>query len=343
MYWIASDASCGLPRSTPEPATLDEFALIREFFAGVAPHGDDVVLGIGDDAAVLAVPAPWQLVVCTDTLVAGCHFPAGTAPADIGWKALAVNLSDLAAMGAIPRWFTLALTIPVAERGWLAAFARGLATLARAESVALVGGDTTRGPLSVTVTAGGWVEADTALRRCGARAGDTVCVTGTLGDAALALRCLEAAPAGAACPPALRSRLDRPTPRVRAGRALRGYAHAAIDVSDGLAADLGHLLAASGVGAVLYADALPRSVAFAAGAPATDAVALQLHGGDDYELCACIPAAEVGAARIRCLEANTALTAIGEIVATPGLWVEAGGVRSRCPPRGFDHFAEAGT
>ncbi|TAM09521.1 MAG: thiamine-phosphate kinase [Nevskiaceae bacterium] len=317
---------------------MDEFALIREFFTKLAPHGGDVVLGIGDDAAILAVPAPWQLAVCTDTLVAGHHFPLDTVPADIGWKALAVNLSDLAAMGAVPRWFTLALTLPVAEAGWLAGFTQGLAALAQKQSVALVGGDTTRGPLSVTVTAGGWVEPGTALRRSGAQVGDVVCVTGTLGDAALALRCLTPPSGAKACPPALRARLDRPTPRVGAGRVLREHAHAAIDISDGLAADLGHILAASGVGAMLQAEALPRSAAFSACASA-DAQALQLHGGDDYELCACLPPAAVAAAQAGCAQAGVALTVIGEVVAERGLWIDTAGVRSPCPPRGFDHFA----
>ncbi|HEU0198033.1 MAG TPA: thiamine-phosphate kinase [Nevskiaceae bacterium] len=324
---------------------MDEFALIDEFFRDATPPGDDVVLGIGDDAALLTVPPSWELAVCTDTLVAGRHFPTDTAPADIGWKALAVNLSDLAAMGAVPRWFTLALTLPDADASWLRAFVAGLKTLSVQTSTALVGGDTTRGPLTLTVTAGGWVEAGRALRRSGARAGDVVCVTGTLGDAALALARLTVAKLDDV-DIALRKRLNRPVPRVAAGRALVGLAHAAIDISDGLSVDLGHLIAASAnphgdsLGAVVQVECLPRSPAFAAVAPeASAALQLQLAGGDDYELCVCLASQDLATAQARCQATGTALTPIGQLTAEAGFWLESAGQRVAWEPHGYNHFA----
>ncbi|WP_290890438.1 thiamine-phosphate kinase, partial [Arenimonas sp.] len=210
-----------------------EFALIDRIRAR-AGRRPDVVLGIGDDAAVLRVPPGHELVVTSDTLVAGVHFPPETSAADLGWKALAVNLSDLAAMAAAPAWCTLALTLPEADAGFVDAFLDGFLELADEHGVSLVGGDTTSGPLSITVTAHGLVPAGEALRRDGARAGDEVWVTGTLGDAAGALAQWRA---GALFSAKLRHRLDRPTPRVAAGLALRGLATAGIDLSDGLAAD----------------------------------------------------------------------------------------------------------
>ncbi|MDX1594620.1 MAG: thiamine-phosphate kinase, partial [Gammaproteobacteria bacterium] len=228
---------------------VSEFELIARHFAGHDSH-PGVLLGVGDDAALLLPPGPGEvLAVTVDALVSGVHFDPDVEPDSLGHKALAVNLSDLAAMGATPAWFTLALTLPGIDEAWVGRFARGLASLAEAHGVALVGGDTTRGPLAVTIQAAGHVPAGEALRRDGARPGDAVCVTGTLGDAALALRDPPGLAAGER--DTLRERLLRPTPRLAAGRALRGLAPAAIDLSDGLAADLGHVLVASGVGATL--------------------------------------------------------------------------------------------
>lgn len=298
---------------------MGEFELIRRHFAELTPPAEDVALGIGDDAALLRVAPGHELVVTTDALVAGRHFPLATVPADIGWKALAVNLSDLAAMGAEARWFTLALTLPEADEAWVRAFAFGLRELALRHRVALVGGDTTRGPLAITVTAMGQVPAGQALRRDGARVGDLVCVTGTLGDAALALRRLDAA-ADSEAEGFLRGRLDRPTPRLDAGLALRGLAHAALDLSDGLAGDLRHIATASQAGAELEPARLPRSPAFStlsAGMTEAQRFELQASGGDDYELCVCLPPERLAEAQARV--APLALTAVGRIVAEPGL------------------------
>lgn len=312
---------------------MDEFRLIRQYFASLTPAVPALVLGIGDDCALLQPPPGQQLAITSDSLVAGRHFPADTAPEDIGWKALAVNLSDLAAMGAQASTFLLALTLPAFDPRWLEGFARGLGELAGQAGVALVGGDTTRGPLAITITALGWVPQGAALRRDGARPGDLVCVTGTLGDAALALRRLGEPD----LPTALRQRLDRPQPRLAAGLALRGLASAAIDLSDGLAGDLGHILAASGVGAELAADDLPVSPAFAAAQlPVRERLALQLQGGDDYELCFCLPEGQLAAARAAL---PLPFTVIGRIGSAPGLWLRgAQGARESVAPEGYRHF-----
>ena len=318
---------------------MGEFELIRRHFAELTPAAPDVALGIGDDAALLRVAPGQELVVTTDTLVAGRHFPLATAPADIGWKALAVNLSDLAAMGAEARWFTLALTLPEPDEAWVAAFAAGVRELALLQRVALVGGDTTRGPLAITITAMGQVPAGQALRRDGARVDDLVCVTGTLGDAALALQRLDAK-SDSSEERLLRARLDRPTPRLEAGLALRGLAHAALDLSDGLAGDLRHICVASGVGAELEPAVLPRSAAFVAlGAGLTDLrrFALQAQGGDDYELCLCLPPERFAEAQARL--APLALTPVGRIVAEPGLRLRyPDGAVEPLQAGGYSHF-----
>lgn len=323
---------------------MDEFALIRRTFAGLTKASEGVQLGIGDDAALLAVPPGESLVVTSDTLIAGRHFPLDTAAFDVGWKALAVNLSDLAAMGATPRWFTLALTLPAADADWLRGFAEGLCELADIHRVALVGGDTTRGALSLTVTAMGLVPQGAALRRDGAQVSDLVCVTGTLGDAALGLQ-LATAPAGRAVTSMaagaeMLARLHRPTPRIEAGIALRGLATAAIDLSDGLAGDLGHVLAASDLGAEIDAGSLPRSPAFRALA-GEDALALQLHGGDDYELCFTLPPARLVEAQARLAALSVPLTVIGHTTREPGLRLRGAGALRTIEARGYNHFERA--
>ena len=312
-----------------------EFDLIARIRARVATRAD-VVLGIGDDAALLAPPPGRQLVVTADTLNDGVHFPRGTSPADVGWKALAVNLSDLASMGAEPAWCTLSLSLPQSDPAWIEGFLDGFLDLAGQHDIALVGGDTTRGPLSIAVTAMGLVEPGRALRRDGARVGDEVWVTGTLGDAAGGLALLDREPV-----PALRARLDRPTPRVAAGRALAGIATACVDVSDGLLADLGHVCARSHVAAHLDVDALPASAALREAFGEADRIALQASGGDDYELCFTAPAdagADIGAVSA---QFGLRITRIGRIVAGEGVHpVDAKSQPWSSPRRGYDHFAE---
>ena len=260
---------------------LTEFELIRRYFTHRARGA---VLGVGDDAAIVRARPGYELVITADMLVAGRHFAGDADPEKLGHKALAVNLSDIAAMGASPRWATLALALPRADARWLAAFSRGFMRLARRHGVDLVGGDTTRGPLTICVQIAGEVPTGRALRRDGARMGDDIWVSGTLGDAALALaaRRLRVAPRERRV---LEARLDTPTPRISLGIALRGVARSAIDVSDGLVADLGHICERSRVGAVVELASIPVSVAFKPHLDRPDARAALLSGGDDYELC----------------------------------------------------------
>ncbi|QOW22469.1 thiamine-phosphate kinase [Novilysobacter avium] len=315
---------------------MAEFDLI-ERIRSRAPSRADIVLGVGDDAAVVRVPPDRELVICTDTLNAGVHFPLDTAPFDIGWKALAVNLSDLAAMGAQPAWCTLSLSMPGDDPAWLDSFLDGFLALAGQHGIALIGGDTTRGPLSIGVTAHGLVEPGRALQRGGAQMGDDIWVSGTLGDAAAALWLMGNAGVGAtadgrrnpkpalAAPPTqrahsghgetLRERLDRPQPRLAVGLALVGIAHAAIDLSDGLWSDLGHVCRASGLGALVEVDALPASASLSQGFAADDRRTLQASGGDDYELCFTAPPSARAQVEALELESGTALTRIGRMVA----------------------------
>ena len=342
-----------------------EFDLIDAIRARVNVPRTDVAMGIGDDAALLDVPNGRQLVACTDTLVAGVHFPAAAAPEDIGWKSLAVNLSDLAAMGAEPAWALLALTLPDAGTAFVERFAQGFAELARAQRIALVGGDTTQGPLSVTVTVLGLVPRDLGLTRGGARAGDSVFVTGMLGDAAGALCLLqdlqeshpprrasagrEAAGGRVAAfrqhvredaDASLLARLNRPEPRVAAGLALRGVASACIDVSDGLLADLGHVCAASGVGAEIEADALPVSSQLAASFDAQTCRDLALSGGDDYELCFIAPLARETEIVEKLAHAGCGVTRIGRIVSGSNVRVlDANANEIEIARAGWEHFA----
>ncbi len=319
---------------------MGEFELIERYFAKLGAARRDVLLGVGDDAALLAMPQGHELVACVDTIVDGRHFPSGTRADDVGWRALAVNLSDLAAMGATPAWATLALTMPAADEDWLEGFAAGFAALAGVHKVALVGGDTTRGPLAVTVQLLGHVAAGTALRRSGAGAGDLVYVTGWPGDAAAGLALLEGRLGGqGANRSALEGKFRRPEPRVAFGERLRGVASACIDVSDGLAADLGRLAAASGVGATLRARELPLSRALYALAGEQRARELALAGGDDYELLFTVPAAARQAlAALSAGPGSPACHCIGEITAGRGVRLLDERGELRVPP-GWDHFA----
>jgi thiamine-monophosphate kinase len=299
---------------------LSEFDLIARYFRSAGPGRADVALGVGDDCALLRVPPGSLLAVSIDTLVAGVHFPVDTAAADLGHKALAVNLSDLAAIGAEPAWATLALTLPEADEAWLVQFSAAFQGLAARFGVELVGGDTTRGPLSITVQAHGFVPEAGALRRAGARPGDLIYVTGELGDAGLALLALQQElQLPAADRVAVLQRLYRPAPRIAAGIALRAVASAAIDVSDGLAADLGHILAASGVGATLQVERLPISPVLARHFHAAGGWVLPLGAGDDYELCFTVPAVHQGLAEQALEAAGCPCTWIGLVEARPGL------------------------
>lgn len=315
-----------------------EFALIESIRRRAAAR-DGVVVGIGDDAALLQPPPGMLLAVATDTLNIDVHFPPDTAPADIGWKSLAVNLSDLAAMGARPAWATLSLSLPSADPEWLERFLDGFLALADAHGVALVGGDTTRGPLSVCVTVHGFVAPGAALRRDGAREGDDAWVTGTLGDASAALAEWRA---GGAADPALRRRLDRPEPRVAMGLALAGIATSAIDLSDGLLADLGHVCSASAVGAEIALPALPASPGLLARFDASARAQLQAAGGDDYELCFTAPAAQRDAIAALAGGTGIALSRIGRIVSGEGVRATLEDGSQWQPGRaGYAHFDAA--
>ena len=280
--------------------SLSEFDLIRDFFTSRQRARPDVLLGIGDDAALLQPPSGMALAVSMDTLVDGIHFDHHCRPRDLGWKVAAVNLSDLAACGAEPAWVTLSLTMPEVNVDWLTAFTDGLFDLLSRHNVQLVGGDTCRGPLSMTLQAHGFVPVDQALIRHGARPGDDIYVSGPLGLAGLALWSrqwgVELEPPSARL---LYEALDRPEPQIELGRRLRGLVTSAIDISDGLLADLGHICSASGVGAVIETESLPRSAEFSACArplvdkgslTADDLLTLQLTAGDDYQLCFTAPA-----------------------------------------------------
>ncbi len=313
-----------------------EFDLIDRIRAR-ARGRSDVILGIGDDAALLQVPADKQLTVSMDTLNVGVHFPAETAAADIGWKSLAVNLSDLAAMGAQPAWCTLSLSLPQADPAWLEAFLDGFFALADLHDVALIGGDTTCGPLSVCVTVHGFVETGRALRREGARPGDDLWVSGTLGDAAGALALWRE---GRQVVPSLRARLDRPTPRIALGQALSNVANSAIDVSDGLLADVGHICSQSGVGAEIEIASLPASDAFRSNFDEESLRALQSAGGDDYELCFSAPPNARAAVEAAAREAGTPVARIGLVVVGSGVRTMLGDGREWTPTRaGYTHFA----
>ena len=328
---------------------MGEFELIERYFKRPARRA---VLGVGDDCALLAPPAGSHMAVSSDMLVAGRHFFDDVDPRTLGHKALAINLSDLAACGAEPQAFTLALALPQVDEAWLAAFAQGLFALADSHGCELIGGDTTRGPLNICITVMGSVPAPAghsqALLRRGAQAGDDLYVSGQLGDARLAL---EALLGHIALPPALlqaaRQRLQEPSPRIALGLALRGLASAAIDLSDGLVGDLGHVLKASQVGATLHTEAaLERLAARAhadwpdAGVSREQALRCVLCGGDDYELLFTAPPSARSAILNAAQRSATPVTCIGHIDAQPGLrLLDAAGAEMPNHFTSFDHFA----
>lgn len=319
---------------------LGEFALIERYFRTCGAQRADVTLGVGDDAALLVQPAGNELVAATDTLVAGVHFPHGSPAASIGHRALAVNLSDLAAMGARPAWALLALTVPDAGEAWLAEFAAGFSALARAHEVALVGGDTTRGPLCVTVQLLGHVPQGTALRRAGARAGDALFVSGTPGDAAAGLA-LEQGQLQAAqdARSYLRERFLWPKPRVALGERLREYASACIDVSDGLLGDAAKLVNASHAGAALQLEQLPVSEPLLAVLGDARARELALTGGDDYELCFAVPPHNLTRLNDELPPQRWGYTRIGSVRTEAGVVVTHEGTVMEFSHSGYQHFA----
>ena len=324
--------------------SASEFDIIRRYFLSEQSR-DDVELGIGDDCALLVPPSGMQLATTVDSLVAGVHFPLDTTPEDIAYKSIAVNLSDLAAMGATPAWLTLALTLPESNEAWLQAFADSFHNTATSYGVSLVGGDTTRGPLSITVQATGFVEPGTSLRRDAAKPGDAIYVTGTLGDAALGLRLqqakLTAGEAGADVD-FLLTRLNRPVPRVEFGRELTTFARCAIDISDGLLADLGHIVQASACGARLMLADVPVSEALQSiYRNNSESVDMQsvLTGGDDYELCFTLDPDRAESV-IQCArEHNIRLTRVGEITGSAGIvCIGSAGQVCEYTATGYQHF-----
>jgi thiamine-monophosphate kinase len=326
-----------------ENSELGEFELIRRFFLRGNAARDarsGVILGIGDDAAVLSLPPETELVAAVDTLVVGRHFPEATDARSIGHRALAVNLSDMAAMGATPAWATLSLTMPSASADWLERFSAGLWELADANGVVVVGGDTTRGPLTLSVQILGHVPRGTALRRSGAQAGDVLVVTGTLGDAGAGLAFVTAPTAEPS--PAIQElirRFDYPAPRVQFGIAARGIATAAMDLSDGLVGDLAKLAQASNVAAYVEIERLPLSDALRASVAPEQARDWALSAGDDYELLLAVPASRFADLKAVASRLNLTLTSIGELRAGSGVTWSLNGKDFRPGSSGFDHFA----
>ena len=315
-----------------------EFELIDRHFTLRGAARGDLLLGVGDDAALVAPPDGAELVFALDTIVEHSHFPAGMDARFVGHRVLAVNLSDLAAMGAEPAWALLGLTLPAADEHWLTGFSSGLDALARRAGVALAGGDTTRGPLTATIALAGTVPAGQALRRDGAEPGDDLWISGTPGDAAAGLAILQGRlPGQGRARDALLHRFQLPEARVALGVALRGIATACIDVSDGLAGDLAKLCAASRVGADIDSRELPLSAGLCSVAGPEARLRFALGGGDDYELLFTAPVAE--RARLAALEAGAVLRRIGVVSEDAGVRVD-GTPLEREPGHGFDHFAD---
>ncbi|MCU5772031.1 thiamine-phosphate kinase [Erwiniaceae bacterium BAC15a-03b] len=318
-----------------------EFELIARYFNRVTSSRRDVEKGIGDDCALLNVPEKKTLAISTDTLVEGVHFLRDIHPADLGYKALAVNLSDLAAMGADPAWLTLAITLPDIDESWLKAFSDSLFELLDYYDMQLIGGDTTRGPRSLTLGIHGLVPTGRALKRSGARPGDWIFVTGTLGDSAAGLALLQHAiriADPAACEALIKRHL-RPMPRILQGQALRDLASSAIDISDGLISDLGHVLKASDCGARINLDALPLSATLTEHSEREQALRWALAGGEDYELCFTVPEINRGALDVALGHLGVPYTCIGQMApASEGLTLMEQGKPVEFNLKGFDHF-----
>ena len=305
---------------------MAEFSIIDTYFNRQNSHSVD--LGVGDDSALLTPPLQQQLVICADTLVAGRHFPLNTSPHAIGWKSVAVNLSDIAAMGAQPQSILLALSLDHIDHDWLKGFSQGLYDCCDQYGVSLIGGDTTQSPhLTISVTALGWVEKNKAVKRSGAQVGDYICISGTVGDAAFTLQHLGHP---------LQKRLDYPTPRCELGVILKDYAHSMIDISDGLAQDLGHILKASNVGAILDVEQLPLSPALTTLAQ-MQYLQYALAGGDDYELCFTLSAEHFTQLKIQ--YPHLEITKIGQITEELGLKFTQNKQPLLLKFNGYQHFA----
>lgn len=319
---------------------MDEFELISRYFVRAGAERAGVIVGIGDDAAVLRLPQGADLVAAVDTIVEGRHFPPGTDARAIGHRALAVNLSDLAAMGAMPVWASLALTLPAADPEWLERFAYGFFALADSHGVALIGGDTTRGALSVSVQLLGHVPAGAALRRNGAEAGDLLVVTGTLGDAGAGLALVQSTGSVAGGPGELElmRRFEYPTPRVEFGLAARGVASAAMDLSDGLVGDMPKFASANRLAAHVDVDRLPISAALGAYAAPRQARDWALAAGDDYELLLAVPAERQRILTAHAARLGLALTVIGDLRRGSGVTWSSFGQDFRPEVHGYDHF-----
>ncbi|EDR0942707.1 thiamine-phosphate kinase [Salmonella enterica subsp. arizonae] len=319
-----------------------EFSLIARYFDRVRSTRLDVETGIGDDCALLNIPEKQTLAISTDTLVAGNHFLPDIDPADLAYKALAVNLSDLAAMGADPAWLTLAITLPEVDEPWLEAFSDSLFELLNYYDMQLIGGDTTRGPLSMTLGIHGYIPAGRALKRAGAKPGDWIYITGTPGDSAAGLAVLQNRLLVSEETDAhyFIKRHLRPTPRILHGQALRDIASAAIDISDGLISDLGHIVKASGCGAKVDVDALPKSAAMMRHVDAGQALRWTLSGGEDYELCFTVPELNCGALDVAIGQLGVPFTCIGQMSAdVEGLSFVRDGMPVTFDWKGYDHFA----
>lgn len=319
-----------------------EFSLIARYFDRVSSSRRDVETGIGDDCALLTVAEKQTLAISTDTLVSGIHFLPDIDPRDLGYKALAVNLSDLAAMGADPAWLTLAITLPEVDESWLEAFSDSLFEQLDYYDMQLIGGDTTRGPLSMTLGIHGLVPAGRALKRSGARPGDWIYVTGTPGDSAAGLAILQdrLVVKDSAQAAYLKQRHLRPTPRILHGQALRDLASSAIDLSDGLISDLGHILKASGCGARIDLDAMPYSPALKTNVSAELALQWALSGGEDYELCFTVPELNRGALDVAVGNLGIPFTCIGQVAPdSEGLQFLQNGKPITLDLKGYDHFA----
>jgi len=319
-----------------------EFDLIARYFNRYRTARRDVQLGIGDDCALLTVAEKQLLAVSTDTLVEGIHFLKTIDPADLGYKALAVNLSDLAAMGADPAWVSLALTLPEVNTEWLEAFSDSLFEQLNYYGMQLIGGDTTRGPLSMTLTIQGLIPVDRALTRGGASVGDWIFVTGSLGDSAAGLALLldQLTVDNAEHRDTLLQRHLRPTPRILQGQALRGLATSAIDISDGLISDLKHVLTASGCGARIDLDALPLSEALLGSVDGDQALKWALTGGEDYELCFTVPEINRGALDVALSHLGVDFTCVGQMAPlSEGITFLRSGEPVELDWQGFDHFS----